>query len=47
MTYLYERWLTPDELDDKRAERPIDRLGYVAGAAMFLAVCYFARGLLL
>ena len=44
---MREPWMTYDELLDRLYERRLRFFDRVVGAALFLAVCYFARGLLL
>jgi hypothetical protein len=48
--FLHERWLTVDELQDKRADRRLrrfDRFAFACGILAFVYVCYAARGLVL
>ena len=44
---MREPWMTYDELLDRLYERRLRFFDRVVGVALFLAVCYFARGLLL
>ena len=44
---MREPWMTYDELLDRLYERRLRFFDRAVGAALFLAVCYFARGLLL